>query len=781
MLVAAWLVPLLAVGAISAWGAHQARVEAEYRANLELARAIAAAFRNFVKDVERQQQALGAVIASGRLSPAELTTFLERSAAEYTSLQAFAWVDVGGKVLAASDPRLAGRWVGDRDYFRRLLAGEDVVVSDLLQSGADGQATFVVARAVRAPEGAVRGAVLGLVEPARLGDLAVRLRRVGDAAIALVDTQGRLVFRSPPLDVRWEERYLVHRQPLVERALRGEDATGPVRSEVDGTPRLGAAVPVPELGWVARASRDRAEVTGPLWRDVGRATALSLVVTLLAVVVSLRIGGRLVRMLARLEGKADAVGRGLHAGGPVGGVREVERLSSALDLASARLLSATEDRNRSRAAEQFLLSAGAVLAGSLQFEQIVERLARLAVPALADACTIDEVDEEGNVRLLALAHADPAREPLAREERLRHPPPERAPERRAIAEKRTVHLPRVGARELEEMSAGPAHLEALARRGLRSCVAVPLLARGAVYGALTLVTAESERTLGAEAVRTAEDLASRAAQALDNAALFRQQQRAVRNRDQVLSLVSHDLRNLLSTVLLSARALEASSRRGEVPRETLERAVERIGNAGERMTRLIGDLLDLARLQEGRLSVHPSPQPAGAIAHEVAEAFRPQAEAKGLRVEVRAPADLPEVTADRDRAVQILSNLVSNAVKATEHGSVRISAEARGATVVFEVSDTGPGIPAEDLPHLFERFRRGSAAGYAGTGLGLAIARGLVHAHRGRIWVESAPGRGTQVSFTLPVAEGARAAAPPAGEVRPDGAPREQDGREART
>jgi signal transduction histidine kinase len=584
--------------------------------------------------------------------------------------------------------------------------------------------------------------VVAALDPARLG-AALRLARVGDAAHSLVDPQGRVAFRTgPPLAPGAEDAP----EPLTARALQGEEASGIVAAAAGGD-RIGAAVPVADLGWVSRASRMKSEVTGPVLRDVRNVAAVGLLVLAACIGASLWVARRIAVGIARLERQAAALGRGDVEASPVRGLREVERLSQTLDVLARRLRAA-------RRSESFLLAAGAVLTESLQFEQVVERLARLCVPDLADWCSIDEVGDDGRVRLLAMAHADPAREAWGRELRLAHPPVEgHSLAWRAITRRRTIFIPEVRPEHLADVARDPSHLEVLQARGLRSWIVVPLVARGNVYGALSLSMADSGRTFGPEDVRTAEDLASRAAQALDNAALYRQQQRAVRHRDEVLSVVSHDLRNLLSPVLLGARGLQAAARAGTLGAEKLARTLERIVTAGARMNRLIGDLLDLSRLQEGRLSVLKARQPPGALVGEVVDAFRPAAEARGLALEAEVPPDLPDVECDRDRVAQVLGNLVSNAVKATERGFVRVRVEARGREVLFEVSDSGPGIAAEDVPHIFERFRRGAGASYAGTGLGLAIARGLVEAQGGRLWVESTPGVGSRFLFTLPAVD----------------------------
>jgi PAS domain S-box-containing protein len=405
---------------------------------------------------------------------------------------------------------------------------------------------------------------------------------------------------------------------------------------------------------------------------------------------------------------------------------------------------------RAQRRERILLDAGAVLAETLELDEAAARLARFAVPLVADYCGIDEVLPDGTLRLVALAHPDPAQEASARAAIARlGAEGGRALVRRAVAERVTVHVADVAA--ARDVAGGAAeHLAELRRIGVRSWIAVPLVASGTTIGSLTLATADSGRTLDADDARLAEELAGRVAQALENARLFGEVQAAVRARDEVLSVVSHDLRNPLGVVTLGARVIAALP---DGP-DALERARasgRRIQAAAERMARLIGDLLDLAALREGRLAVERVACAPADLLREAMEESRGAATARGLELASEAEPGLPRVDCDRGRVLQILGNLISNAVKATERGFVRVSAARREGEVEFRVADSGPGISPEEQARLFERFSRGSNAGYPGTGLGLAIARGLVEAHGGRIWVESRPGEGATFRFTLPV------------------------------
>jgi signal transduction histidine kinase len=267
---------------------------------------------------------------------------------------------------------------------------------------------------------------------------------------------------------------------------------------------------------------------------------------------------------------------------------------------------------------------------------------------------------------------------------------------------------------------------------------------------VAFLSTQWERRFEAADLALAEEVARRASYAIDNARSYGDAQRATRARDEVLGIVSHDLRNPLSTIAMCARALHDSL---AAPDEGVRYMVDAISRSTEWMKRLIQDLLDIASLDAGHLSIEPHGIPVKPLVADVLEMFEPSARAQDLRLEGEVVDATPDVHADRERLLQVVANLVGNALKFTEGGgSIRITARSHGADRVrFEVTDTGCGIPAEDLPHLFDRFwhvRRN--ASQRGTGLGLAIAKGIVEAHGGRIDVVSDVGVGSTFSFVLP-------------------------------
>jgi signal transduction histidine kinase len=272
----------------------------------------------------------------------------------------------------------------------------------------------------------------------------------------------------------------------------------------------------------------------------------------------------------------------------------------------------------------------------------------------------------------------------------------------------------------------------------------PLVARGQAIGAVTHVFGRAEAGASSEARALGEEVASRAALAIDNLRLFEQAQRAIRGRDELLAIVSHDLRNPINVLALAVATLEQPdvALRGQT--------LPRMKRALQRMEHLIADLLDVARVDAGTLRVELSPLPLAPVLDEVHEQWRPLCAEKGVTLGKDYAAEtLGVVQLDRERVMQVLSNLIGNAVKFTPPGGrVRIGAEPDGAWVKVSVSDTGPGIAPENLPHIFDRFwQKERRAG--GLGLGLPIAEGIVHAHGGSIHVDSTPGAGTTFWFTL--------------------------------
>jgi signal transduction histidine kinase len=280
---------------------------------------------------------------------------------------------------------------------------------------------------------------------------------------------------------------------------------------------------------------------------------------------------------------------------------------------------------------------------------------------------------------------------------------------------------------------------------------LPIVA-GETRGALTLIRAgkghpfdQQQRTLG-------EKYANLAATALQNAQLYDAARDANMARDEVLGIVSHDLRNPLSAISMCARVLEENPPADDAERRGL---LGTIRESTEWMNRLIDDLLDVSNIERGKLSLEARSEEPSQIALQALHMFEVEAKANQVALEARLPTNMPLVVADRTRVVQVLSNLLRNAIKFTPRdGRIEIHAESGDRVVVFSVTDTGPGISLEKQARVFDRYWQSSAgARQRGAGLGLSIAKGIVEAHGGRIWVHSVPGEGSEFAFTIPQAE----------------------------
>jgi PAS domain S-box-containing protein len=290
-----------------------------------------------------------------------------------------------------------------------------------------------------------------------------------------------------------------------------------------------------------------------------------------------------------------------------------------------------------------------------------------------------------------------------------------------------------------------------------SVLVVPLLAGTRVLGALVLLRLPEEAAFEHGIVtrlRTLGDLASLSLQrliALAESDRRRQEaEAAVRLREEVLSIVSHDLRNPVSTVAMSASLLKDSAI--ELDEAERVKQLDIIVRAAQRMNRLIQDLLDVARIEGGRFAVSCRCEDPGALASEAYDVFRSLAAEKSLQIDCRVEPKLPPVNVDRDRVIQALSNFLNNAIKFTPPGG-RITIgitphEARG--VRFFVSDTGPGIPHDELPYLFNHPWQAKRTAHLGAGLGLTISKGIAVAHGGDVWAESTPGVGSTFCLSIP-------------------------------
>lgn len=400
-----------------------------------------------------------------------------------------------------------------------------------------------------------------------------------------------------------------------------------------------------------------------------------------------------------------------------------------------------------------LAEASARLGASLDIGQLLDVMAELLVPAVASFCVIEVLGEAGQPRRLATLHGDRSRTGLTTLF-LGYP---RDPDRPYIGRTTvtagtTEYVERLSDTRLHLLAQDGAYLEALRALNPRSYVSAPLVARRNTIGVVTAVRDDTMPLFAGDDVVLIERLAQRAAPAFDHALAHEHALRAIRQRDEVMSIVTHDLRSPLGAITLNAQALEELTR--GVGDARVRQMLSTMNESVQWMDRLINDLVDVASIESGRLSLEVGLIEPALLVRRALKQFDLAAEAGTIRLRAELPDTLPLLMGDADRLHQTLSNLLSNAVRLTPAGGeIVVRAEAHADAMTFSVRDTGPGIPVSEQRRIFDRFvhiRRGSSV--RGTGLGLAIAKGIVEAHGGQIRVESTPGAGSCFLFTLPLA-----------------------------
>jgi PAS domain S-box-containing protein len=406
-------------------------------------------------------------------------------------------------------------------------------------------------------------------------------------------------------------------------------------------------------------------------------------------------------------------------------------------------------RKRLENGQRFLAEAGAVLASSLDYEETLGNVAQLAVRDLADFCIVGIIEENGIIRPLKVSSRDPSKAWVCD---LFMQVPIREPRSSLIApvleNRQTVFIPFLSP---ETVSSLPDEGRKALRAGdVNSFIAVPLLAHGKLLGLIVFLSSAGFRKYEQSDVRLAEELARRAALSIENARLFGEAQRAIKTREDVLAVVSHDLKNPLSNIQLVVRLFRDMD---GIDTEQVRKFVDTVQRASDEMRALITDLLDFARIENGTFSVVLSADRLSSVVFPVIDRIRVLAEAKQQKIDLDLPSSLPEIAVDAHRLRQVISNLLSNAIKFTpSQGVIRVTARQRDNEILVSVSDTGPGIPQEHLSKIFDRFWRAPGTKPSGSGLGLAIAKGIVLAHGGTIWAASEFGKGSSFFFTIPLA-----------------------------
>jgi predicted ATPase/signal transduction histidine kinase len=397
--------------------------------------------------------------------------------------------------------------------------------------------------------------------------------------------------------------------------------------------------------------------------------------------------------------------------------------------------------------------ATALVSSTFDYEGVFGELTRLCARELADWAVIDLV-EQGRVVRVAGAHRAPGKEALLRELSERYPAhPGTVSLVVGVIERGVpLHLPELRPEEIRGRCVDDRHAEIVRALGAGSVLCVPLVARETPLGALSLVSATPHRFVDADLDLVAE-IGRRAALAIDNARLMIETQRAVHLRDQFLSTASHELRTPITSLRLTTESLLHAARSGKarVPAAFSGR-LERVLHSAQRLQRLIDELLDVARIEQGQATVWPSEVDLGLLVRDVAGQLEFDLAQAGCQLTIASDSQRPVVGSwDARRLEQVVTNLLSNAIKFGAGRSIEVGVRDAGDVAELTVKDHGIGIVADRLPKIFDRFERAvSSAHYGGLGLGLYLARSIVESHGGTIAVESRAGEGSTFTVRLP-------------------------------
>jgi PAS domain S-box-containing protein len=398
----------------------------------------------------------------------------------------------------------------------------------------------------------------------------------------------------------------------------------------------------------------------------------------------------------------------------------------------------------------FLADAGSILARSLDYEQTLAAVARLSVPEIADWCGVDIVDKDGGLQRLAMTHVDPDKLAQLHELERKYPPNPDRPGgvHEVIRTGKPVLMETIPLELLSANARNEEHLRIFIELSLKSYMCVPLISASGTLGAMTFAYAESGRQYTERDLTFAEDLATRAALAIENALSYRRAHDANRLKDEFLATLAHELRTPLNAIVGYAHMLNM----GVLDGERQSKAIAVVKRNSEALGQIIADVLDVSRITSGKLRVDVRQVDLEDLLRNAIATMQPAADAKGVELELRIVPHPAKASGDPDRLQQVVWNLLSNAVKFTPRGGhVRMALERSPDSFDIVVSDDGQGIDSAFLPHIFERFRLAdsrSSREHGGLGLGLAIVRELVELHGGHVSATS-EGLGKGASFRV--------------------------------
>ena len=595
----------------------------------------------------------------------------------------------------------------------------------------------------------------------------IRVGRLGQAYV--VDARGRLI-AHPDVSLVLQNRDLSGlmqvREARARKAGDTDESKVTVAQGFEGKRVLSAHAAIPSLGWLVFVEQPLAEAFAPLQASLVRGAAILFVGLMLSILASVLLARRMVAPIRVLQSGAATIGAGnlghrieLRTGD------ELEALGDEINQAAAKLQASyagleqkvaerTEELTRSVAELRALGEVGAAVSSSLDLPTVLSTIVARAVELSgADAGTIYELDEADGVFIPRANYglSEDTVETL-RESQLRVGD---GAVGRAAALQSVVQIPDVE----RDDEYGPS--EVMQRAGFRALLAVPLLREERVIGGL-VVRRKAPTEFPEDVVRLLQTFAGQSVLAVQNARYFQQIQEkseqlaaASEHKSQFLANMSHELRTPLNAIIGVTEMLLEDAR--DLKRDDEVEPLERVIRAGRHLLSLINDILDLSKIEAGKMELHLESFAVAPLVEDVVNTIQPLAAKVGNALAVNCPADIGNIRADQTRVRQALLNLVSNANKFTEHGRVTIGVrrikDHDGEHIEMAIADTGIGMTAEQVGRLFQEFVQADATTtrkYGGTGLGLAISRRLCQLMGGDITVVSEEGRGSTFTIRLP-------------------------------
>ena len=706
------LIPVLAIQAYIYYDNYQDRRGLEFRANLEIARAVAKSFESFVQDVLHQELAIGLAITSSQpMTPRDITRILN-SSRDDVAVRDFTWLNPKGDAIYSSSPAMIGINYSDRSYFRDVVNGREWMISELMIAKTTGKPVFGISRGIRDGKGALLGIVFAVIVPEKLeARLAVERRKGGGHA--LIDNKGMLVFRYPAINATWEERNWLRQYPRLEKILKGEElADRAVFAPFEGKTRLTAATPVSSIGWAVTAATREEDLTGPILSSIGKSALLFLSVSLAAFFIALAVSRKITRPVTALRTHALAFGQGeVPEQVKINHVLEFQDLADAFNTMAEKVKAREMDLH---ASEQQLRQSQELLEAVTQGSDVI-----IAAMDMSFCYTYFNKAYEAEMKRLTGKDINVGMSII---EAFAH-----MPDQQKIVMEEWRHSLR-GETTNKTIEFG----DSTRHRKVYDVFHSPVWdAEGNIVGAGEVAHDITERK------KVEEDLKERTAKL----------EEINKELESFSYSISHDLRAPLRAIDGYARMI--LKKEGDRFDEDTMRKFNAIRSNSQMMGKLIDDILNLSRLGRAKMSI-VNMEMEGIIEDvwKEQQTINPE---RNMTLTIQA---MPSGYGDRILIGQVFSNLIANAVKFSMYrnpAQIEAGGYIDGDDHVYYIKDNGAGFDMAYYDKLFGIFQRlHNNPDFEGTGVGLATIKRVISMHGGHVWAEGKVEEGATFYFSLP-------------------------------